>query len=348
MRLMLLFGIMQVQGFKVFRDLVETGSFSQAAMLNSITQSAVSQQIRSLERQFKAILIERGKKNFALTQEGRIFLDASKQILQIYDGLGSRIHEMQNLVEGVLKIGTVYSIGLHELPPYLKQYRVLYPDVDVRIEYRRASQVYSDVQETRVDFGLVAFPVRRKGIVVESFWRDKLVLICPPEHVLSKRRQVRFKDLHNEKFISFEPDQPTTKAIDKRIKEAGVEVRQAMEFDNIETVKRAVEIENGISVVPLATVSQELVAGQLVAVEFDEPDMYRPIGVITKRGRAVTPAHRRFVELLKDESNTLARFGEPTALRELVVRGDRRGATRAKSPNGVGTVARSKRAKELH
>ncbi len=305
---------MQIQGFKVFRDLVETASFSQAAALNSITQSAVSQQIRGLERHFKAVLIERGKKNFSLTPEGRAFLDASQEILGIYDGLGSRIHELQNVIAGPLKIATVYSIGLHELPPYLKRYRVLYPDVDVQVDYRRASQVYNDILSGLADFGLVAFPVRRKGIIVESFWRDKLVLICPPSHSLASRKSVRFRDLAGEKFISFEPDQPTTKAINHRLNDAAVQVRRVMEFDNIETVKRAVEIENGISVVPLATVSQEVASHHLVAIEFNETDMFRPIGVISKRNRAISPPHKRFLELLKNDSPGLAPFGEAVSM----------------------------------
>ncbi|MFQ3578248.1 MAG: LysR substrate-binding domain-containing protein, partial [Verrucomicrobiia bacterium] len=101
------------------------------------------------------------------------------------------------------------------------------------------------------------------------------------------------------------------------------------------------------SVVPLATVSQEVISGQLVAIEFDEPDMYRPIGVITKRGRAVTPAHRRFVELLKDESNTLARFGEATSVREPLAQQNRVAAPRAKPPKGSHAVPRTKPGKEL-
>ncbi len=305
---------MQIQAFKVFRDLVETASFSHAAALNEITQSAVSQQIRSLERHFKTILIERGKKNFSLTPEGVAFLEASREILSIYASLGSRIRELQNIVAGPLRIATVYSIGLHELPPYLKRFRVLYPDVDARVEYRRASQVYSEVLAGTADLGLVAFPIRRKGLIVESFWRDKLVLICPPGHPLSERRRIRFRDLSGEKFIAFEPDQPTTKAINRRFQEAGVVVRLAMEFDNIETVKRAVEIENAVSIVPAAAVSDEVRDGHLVMIEFDEPSMFRPIGVISKRNRAISPAHKRFVNTLKEELVGVGRFGEATEL----------------------------------
>jgi DNA-binding transcriptional LysR family regulator len=291
---------MQIETFKVFCDLVETASFSRAASLNSITQSAVSQQIRSLERHFHVSLIERGRKNFCVTPEGRAFLQASKEILHTFESLGDRIRELQNVVAGDLRIATVYSIGLHELPPFLRKFRGLYPDVTIKVDYRRSTQVYNEVLEGNADLGLVAFPVRRKGLIVEDFWRDKLVLICHPGHALAERKRVRLRDLQGEKFISFEPDLPTRKVIDRLLREQGVEIEQAMEFDNIETVKRAVEIEHGISIVPQTSVADETRNGGLVAVELESPDMWRPLGVVYRRHRAISPAQKQFVALLKE------------------------------------------------
>ncbi len=290
---------MQIQTFKIFTDVAETSSFSKAAEMNNITQSAVSQQIRSLEERYDVLLIERGKKNFALTQEGLVFLEASQQILQIYNSLSDKIHEMRNVVAGELKIATVLSIGLHELPGILKQFRQKYPEVDVKVEYRRSTQVYAAVQDGLVDIGLVAFPVKRKGLKVEAFWKDKLVLICPPDHKLSKRTKVKLRELSGEKFISFEPDLPTRKAIDRILKRDHVSVRQVMEFDNIETVKRAVEIESGLSIVPETTVLAERETGSLGVVEIDAVDMWRPLGVLVKRNRGASPAQKQFIALLQ-------------------------------------------------
>ena len=129
---------MQLETFKVFCDLVETASFSKAAELNEITQSAVSQQIRALEEKFQVALIERGKKTFSVTAEGRAFLQASKEILRAYDGLSDRLQELQTTVAGELRIATVHSIGLHELPRNLKLFRNTYPAVEVTVEYLRS------------------------------------------------------------------------------------------------------------------------------------------------------------------------------------------------------------------
>ncbi len=291
---------MQIQSFKVFSDLAQSSSFSKAAETNGITQSAVSQQVRAIERRFQVKLIERGRKNFSLTPEGRAFLEASREILGTLEGLGSRISNLQNIVAGELRIATIFSIGLHELPPYLKVYRRSFPDVDVRIEYRRSSEVYASVLEGRADLGLVAYPSARRGIKSVVFWRDRLVAICSPNHPLASRRRVNFAALEGERFIAFEPDLPTRREIDRKFRAAGVKVKMVQEFDNIETVKRAVEVENGISIVPETAVRTEVENGSLVAIEFDAPDMWRPLGALTRRSARVSPALREFLNLLEN------------------------------------------------
>lgn len=290
---------MNVETFKIFCDLADTSSFSKAAKLNSITQSAVSQQIRSLETKYQVMLVERGRRNFSLTPEGQAFLDAGREILNIYDHLGDRLHELQNVVAGEVRISSVYSIGLHELPPFLKEFRRLYPDVKVNVEYRRSTQVYTQVLNGEVDLGLVAYPARRKGLLVEPFFEEKMVVICHPEHQLAHKGQVQLEDLNGEKFISFEPDLPTRKVIDRHLKGHGVAIQSAMEFDNIETVKRAVEIENGISIVPRNTVEDEVRTGTLIALEIEKPEIWRPLGILLKRSHPRSPAQREFIHLLQ-------------------------------------------------
>ncbi len=292
---------MQLQMLKTFCDLVETASFSKAAEVNSVTQSAVSQQIRSLEKRYKTVLIERGRKNFSLTPEGQVLHEASKDILEIHAGIEDKIRELQNIVAGKLRMATVYSIGLHELPPFLKVYKAMHPDVTLEVEYRRSTQVYTEVLEGNVDFGLVAFPKKRKGVCVDATWQDELVIICPPSHPLAKQESVPLSALAGENFISFEPDLPTRKAIDTLLRDSDVSVRQSMEFDNIETVKRAVEIEHGISIVPRATVQEEVQSGGLHAVEIAGEGMVRLLGAVRKRTHPKTPAYKEFLKLLTRE-----------------------------------------------
>jgi DNA-binding transcriptional LysR family regulator len=291
---------MQIQTFKIFCDLADSSSFSRAAEVNGITQSAVSQQVRAMEARFGVKLIERGRKNFSLTPEGQAFLEAGRSILQTVEGLGSRIQELKHVVAGELRVATIFSIGLHELPPCLKEYRRSHPMVDVRVEYRRSTEVYAAVLDGRADVGLVAYPGERRGLNATTFWKDRLQLICCPAHPFAQKKTVRLEELEGEKFIAFEPDLPTRREVDRKFRSAGVKVRMVLEFDNIETVKKAVEVENGVSIVPETAVHAEVLSGSLVAVEIDDPDMWRPLGAITRNSARVSPALREFLDTLME------------------------------------------------
>lgn len=290
---------MQIESLKVFCDLAETESFTKAAQINHVTQSAVSQQISSLERQFKSLLIERSKKKFRLTREGQVLYDYSKQIIQTYDSLFSKLQEIKDIVSGTIRVATIYSIGLHDLPPYLKKFLRAYPTVNVHVEYRRSNQVYEDVLGNVVDLGLVAYPVRDSKLEIIPLRKDMMVLICHPQHPLAKGKSVRLKDIAGQKFIGFEPDIPTRRAIDKILKENNVMVQHVMEFDNIETVKRAVEIDAGIAIVPHGTITQEISKQTLTELRIEDAEFYRPLAAIHKKNKVLSPAMKQFVTVLK-------------------------------------------------
>ncbi len=289
---------MQIENFKIFADLVETKSFSKSAKLNGITQSAVSQQARAMERHFKTLLIDRSQKQFQLTREGQRVYDAAKEMLHTYEKLLSELQEMKKVISGTIRISTIYSIGLHELPPFIKKFLHDFPSVNVRVEYRRSNLVYEDILHNSVDFGLVAFPVKQRQIEVLPFRNDHLVLITHPQHQLAKRTDIEVKDLTGQKFIGFDPDIPTRKAVDQIFREHKLEIEPVMEFDNIETVKRAVEIDHGIAIVPQATVVQEQKQGSLAVLHFKGRDFTRPLAILHRKGRVLTPAMKKFIETL--------------------------------------------------
>ena len=292
---------MQIENFKIFADLVETKSFSKAAKLNGITQSAVSQQARAMERSFKTLMIDRSQKQFNLTREGQRIYDAAKEVLHVYEKLQSELQEMKKVISGTIRISTIYSIGLHELPPYIKKFLHDYTSVNVRIEYRRSNLVYEDILHNSVDFGLVAFPQRVRQIEMIPFRNDRLILIAHPNHPLAKAADVDIRTLAAHKFIGFDPDIPTRKAVDQIFRDYKLEITPVMEFDNIETVKRAVEIDHGIAIVPQATVMQEVRQGTLVTVNFKGKEFTRPLAILHRKGRVLTPAMKKFIDTLNVE-----------------------------------------------
>jgi len=290
---------MQIESFKVFCDLAETESFTKAAQINQITQSAVSQQISSLEKQFNSLLIERSKKKFRLTREGQVLYEYGKQIIQGYDSLQSKLQEIKDIVSGTIRVSTIYSVGLHELPQYIKRFLKSFPTVNVHVEYRRSNQVYDDVLGNVVDLGLVAYPLKDPKLEIVLLHRDQLVVICHPNHPLAANEKISLKALTDQKFIGFEPDIPTRKAIDKMLRDHGVSVQMVMEFDNVETVKRAVEIEAGIAIVPQGTIVQEVSMQTLAQIQLSDGEFYRPLAAIYKKNKVVSPAIKQFLNILK-------------------------------------------------
>jgi DNA-binding transcriptional LysR family regulator len=292
--------VMQIESFKVFCDLAETESFTKAAQINGISQSAVSQQVSSFERQLRCILIERSRKKFRLTREGQLLYEHGKTIVQAHESLFSHLQEIKDVVSGSIRVGTIYSIGLHDLPPYLKRFLRAHPTVNVHVEYLRANQVYDDVTGNIVDLGLVAYPVKEPRIEVIPLRNEVLTLICHPNHPLARCPAVSAAQLNEQRFVAFEPDIPTRKAIDRFLDENQVKVRTVMEFDNIETVKRAVEIEAGISIVPEGTVIHEVGRKTLCSIPLADRTLLRPLAVIHKKHKVLTPAMQQFITLLTD------------------------------------------------
>lgn len=289
---------MHIENFKIFSDLVESQSFSRAAKLNGVTQSAVSQQLRAMEKHFTVLIVDRSQKQFRLTREGQKLYESAKEILHRYDKLVSDLQEMKKVISGTIHISTIYSIGLHELPPFITEFLKTYPAVNVRVEYRRSNLVYEDIVNNSVDLGLIAYPSQQRQIEIIPFLEDRLVLICNPDHEMAGLTSVRIQELEGEKFIGFDQDIPTRKATDQMFREAGVSPEPIMEFDNIETVKRAVEINAGVSIVPSATIKQEIKQKLLVAIPIEGVNVVRPLAIIHRKGRVLTPAMKKFISTL--------------------------------------------------
>lgn len=292
---------MHIETLKVFCDLAETGSFSLAASKNFITQSAVSQQIRGLEERYGRELVERSKGNVRLTQAGQVLYDAGKAIVHKYHEVQDSLQSLSHSVAGTVRVATVYSVGLYELSSPLKRYLQTFPDVNIHLEYTRVNKIYEDVSRGDVDLGIVAYPSKRPQIRLIPFREDRLVLICAPQHPFAGLEQLSIKKLDGEKFVGFERDIPTRRALDRLFRRHGVKVQYMMEMDNVETMKRAVEVDAGIAIVPEQAVSLEVKNETLRVIQLSGELLMRPLGIISKRGRQFTPATQKFIDFLKGQ-----------------------------------------------
>jgi DNA-binding transcriptional LysR family regulator len=295
---------MHLDILKVFCDLADLRSFSRTAEKHHLSQSAVSQQLAQLELSHKCQLINRKKRPIELTKAGHVLYQASKDILDRYEQLKNELNALRKSSSSRINVAAIFSIGMHTLPDYVKKFMVSYPDVNVHIEYFSADRIYDLVLSGNVDIGLVAVPKKDKRLEVYDFEDEPLVVVCSPKHPLSDEKRIDIHRLQFERFIAFEKGVPTRTWIDGILERYNVAVRPVMEFDNIETVKRAVEINSGISILPKTAILPELSGGTIRAVPFSNEKFVRTTGIIIRKGKIMGQAGRYFIELLRKKRET--------------------------------------------
>lgn len=293
---------MHIETFRIFCDLAELRSFSKTADKNYLSQSAISQQLAQLELTHKCQLINRKKRPIELTKEGQLLYNAAKDILDRYEQLRSELQSLKNSVTHRINVGAIFSIGMYTLSEYVKKFMINYPKINVHIEYLEAGRIYEKVLAGDLDIGLVAVPKRDKRFDVYDFEAEPLVLVCSPQHILATKHDLDIHDVLFERFIAFEEGLATRTLIDDYLNRYNIIARPVMAFDNTETIKRAVEINSGISILPETTISQEITGGALKAIKITNENFIRYTGIIVRKNKIQGQAARYFIELLRKNS----------------------------------------------
>jgi DNA-binding transcriptional LysR family regulator len=264
-----------------------------------VTQSAVSQQIRALETRYEQKLLSRSARQVTPTAAGERLFRGCKEILARFSEVEQEIREQGTQVAGTTTVSTIPSVGLHELQNVQKTLLKMHPKVNLRLSYRRSDQVYDDVILGAADIGIVAYPTPRAGVDVLQFRDDKLGVVVAPNHPFANKAKISMTALAGVPFIAFDREAPTRKAIDRLFRDKGLEVDPLMEMDNVETIKRAVEMGLGVAVLPLATVQHEVAGGTLIAKPFAEGNYSRTIGLLVRKGKYLDRAAQAVLEAFK-------------------------------------------------
>lgn len=293
---------MNLDVMKTFCDLVDAGSFSKAADVNHVSQSAVSQQLAKLERDLGTVLIHRGGGLVAPTEAGKAFYQGSREILRRFEQLQGEVRSAADSIRGVLRVGTIYSVGFYMLTTYVRRFLQAHPEVSLYVQYTNWNHIYSSVVSGEMDIGVVACPERHRSIEIISLGSEELVMVCSPQHRLADRSTVDASDLAGERFVAFESNTPTRRWIDKLLKSEDVGVKIGLEFDNIELLKRAIEVDAGVSILPLGNVEREVADGHLRFSRFRKGGKWlRPLGILRHRGKTAGPAERMFLNILRQK-----------------------------------------------
>lgn len=293
---------MHTRWLKIYCDVVDHGSFSHAAELNGVSQSNASQVVHQLEDRLGVQLIDRSKRPFVLTPEGHRFHEGARVIVQRYEDLEREVRSLHEAVVARLTVASIYSVGLAHMSRYLREFLAVNPRADIRLEYLHPHRVYEAVDNGQADLGLISYPEESKSLVAIPWRTEPMVLVCHPEHPLAGKPSIALKELHGEAIVAFQSGLAIRQEIDRVLELNDVSVKAALEFDNIETIKRAVEIGSGVSLLPEPTIERELISGTLAKVQLTGRPLVRPLGIIHRRDRELSDTAQRFVQLLQSRA----------------------------------------------
>ena len=296
---------MNLKSLKVFCDIVSRRSFSKAAADNGLSQSSASQVVGQLEVHLGVRLIDRSTRPPAATREGQIFFEGCRKILAAYDALEDQVRTLHDEVAGRVRVAAIYSVGLHHMSRYVQEFMSRHPKANVRLEYLHPDRVLESVEQGQADIGIVSYPRSTRTLEAEPWREEPMVLICAPGNPFAGRVQVALGELHGQRMVAFDSDLVIRHELDRALAAASAEPAIVMEFDNIETIKRAVEIDAGVALLPEPTVGRELAAGTLAAVRLAGDELIRPLGIIHARGKPLPPTAERFVELLRGHARDI-------------------------------------------
>jgi DNA-binding transcriptional LysR family regulator len=297
---------MQLEALKIFCDVARSASFSRGARENGISQSSASQAVHQLELRLGLKLIDRSKRPLVLTPHGKVYYEGCKDLVGQYFEVENRVKALEDdhKVVGTVRVASIYSVGLHHMNRYAERFAELYPEASVRLEYLHPTRVLESVAHDGAELGLISYPRKWHDLTIIPWREEEMVLAVPPGHPFAGREIVDVRDLAGEKFVNFDPELSIRRAIDRFLRRHEVQVETTLEFDNIENIKRAVEIEAGISILPEPTLAQEVKAGTLLAVRFTSHELTRPLAIIHRRSGQLGLTASRFLKLLTAEAAT--------------------------------------------
>ena len=292
---------MNIETLRIFCDVVQHQSFSRGAAANDVSQSAATQSVHRVERHFAVQLVDRSKRPFVLTPEGQACYEGFREIVELFDTVDARVRSLREEITGVVRVAAIYSVGLHDMSRCMQQFMRQYPKAKVQLGFLHPNKVYSAVLSGDVDLGILSYPTASADLNVLPLRSERMVVVCNPKHKLMEEDAVTAEHLQGEDFIGFDRELKIRKQIDRYLRQRSVSVHMAMEFDNIETIKQAVEIGAGVSILPEPTVRAEEQSKRLGTLRLIAPELLRPVGIVHRRRRVFSPTVGKFVELLQEE-----------------------------------------------
>jgi DNA-binding transcriptional LysR family regulator len=283
---------------KLFRDVAQARSLSRAAAMNGISQSAATQHIQELEKRLTVQLLDRSTRPLGLTAPGKLYAELCRDVLRREEDFMVALDEVKAAAEGTVRVASIYSIGLSEMSRLREEFAQSCPGAELRVEYLRPDKVYQAIIEDQADLGFISYPEHRRELTVIPWREERMTVAVYPGHRFAERELLLPEDLNGESFISFDDEVIIRRELDRFFRENGVEIAIAMQFDNIQSIKEAVALGSGISILPERTMQAEVEQKRLVSIPLHAPELMRPTGVIHRKKKKLTRAGREFLQLV--------------------------------------------------
>ena len=293
---------MTLEQFKLFRDIAHTRSVSRGARANGVSQSAASQHLQEAERLLEVQLLDRATRPLGLTDAGRLYYDFCRDVLRRQQEFESELGGLKGRLEGTVRVTAIYSVGILDMSRLEQELRRRMPEAELAVEYLRPERIYAAVQADQADLGIVSYPEATREVAVSPWREEKMMVAAAPSHPLGSRRSVNVGDLAGIDFVAFDDDLRVGKEVERYLRKNGVEVNVVMHFDNIQTMKEAVALGTGVSILPVRVLASDIEQGRLVAVPIKGCLLVRPLGIIHLRRKKFNRATQTFLGLLGEEA----------------------------------------------
>jgi DNA-binding transcriptional LysR family regulator len=296
-----------LDNLKLFRDIAQNKSISRGATMNEISQSAASQYIQETERRLGVTLLDRTTRPLALTPAGKLFYDLCRDALRREEQFQVQLENLKGLAEGAVRVASIYSVGLSEMSRLQEEFAARFPNAQLHVDYLRPDKVYESVLTDQADLGLVSYPVGTKDLAVIAWREEEMAVALPPSHPLASKAVLLPADLDGQDFIGFDEDLSIRRELDRFLRDQGIEIRIAMQFDNIQMIKEAVALGSGVSILPARTMQAEIAQGRLVSIPLHAPELVRPVGIVHRKRKRFSNAVQSFLELLLEQPAPVAK-----------------------------------------
>lgn len=294
---------MHVRFLEIFCDVALHRSFSKAAALHEVSQPTATQAVQAVEEDLGVQLIDRTQRPLVLTPAGEAYCEAVRKALNALRAGREHVSRLRDQVTGQVHVAAIFSVGLLQMDSLIRRFEGEYPGAKAKIDFHHPSQVESLVLNDEADLGILSFPKETRDLTVVPWQEQPMQVVVSPKHRLARRNRVEVKELDGERLVAFTPELGIRKQIDKWLKQSRVSVQVVMGFDNIEEIKRAVEIDTGLAILPGPTVRREVETGSLRALSFTDVAWTRPLGIIHRKHRELPVAVRKFIDLMQTATN---------------------------------------------